>query len=102
MGHEHIPPQVIEKWRSEFESLIPPNKYVKYDRDKNAYIPTTMEYSAMHYDGRWQGFLLARSTVVISIPKPDCTYADHSYPAYSRRAVCEMISDLGYRVAGEK
>ncbi|RZA27323.1 MAG: hypothetical protein EOP02_10380 [Proteobacteria bacterium] len=27
-----------------------------------------------------------------SLPLPDCTYADHSYPAYSRKRVLEIIA----------
>ncbi len=27
-----------------------------------------------------------------NLPKPDCTFADHSYPAYSRKIVADLIA----------
>ncbi|MEB7601376.1 hypothetical protein [Raoultella terrigena] len=39
----------------------------------------------------------ARKT--ITLPKPACTYADHSYPAYSKRQVVCLLASLGVTVA---
>lgn len=36
------------------------------------------------------------TTVVL--PKPACTYADHSYPAYTEKQVKELLASLGYLV----
>jgi hypothetical protein len=35
---------------------------------------------------------------VITLPRPTCTYADHSYPAYSEKQVKELLEKLGYLV----
>ncbi|EKY3117321.1 hypothetical protein ACTV1L_000190 [Cronobacter turicensis] len=31
----------------------------------------------------------------VTLPRPACTYADHSYPAYSERQVVELLESLG-------
>ncbi|WP_447315250.1 hypothetical protein [Klebsiella michiganensis] len=41
----------------------------------------------------------ARKT--ITLPKPACTYADHSYPAYSKRQVVCLLASLGVTVVEE-
>ncbi|EMX8465077.1 hypothetical protein AAH178_000910 [Serratia marcescens] len=33
----------------------------------------------------------------VRLPRPACTYADHSYPAYSRKQVEEIITSAGMR-----
>ncbi len=35
---------------------------------------------------------------IITLPKPNCTYADHSYPAYSEKQVKDLLESLGYAV----
>jgi len=35
---------------------------------------------------------------MIEIPKPDRTYADHSYPAYSLKAVESLLNSLGFEI----
>lgn len=35
---------------------------------------------------------------VIILPKPLCTFSDHSRPSYSTRQVKEIIEGLGYAV----
>ncbi|HBV6178798.1 TPA: hypothetical protein MD270_000988 [Klebsiella pneumoniae] len=31
----------------------------------------------------------------VKLPLPSCTYADHSYPAYSKRQVISLLESLG-------
>ncbi|STD04917.1 hypothetical protein [Cronobacter sakazakii] len=31
----------------------------------------------------------------VTLPRPACTYADHSYPAYSEKQVVELLESLG-------
>ncbi|ELY2771013.1 ead/Ea22-like family protein [Cronobacter sakazakii] len=31
----------------------------------------------------------------VTLPRPACTYADHSYPAYSEKQVVELLGSLG-------
>lgn len=44
-----------------------------------------------------QALLLERQkeTRSIALPRPTCTYADHSYPAYSERQVVALLESLG-------
>lgn len=37
----------------------------------------------------------------VTLPRPVCTYADHSYPAYSERQVVELLESLGIRINRE-
>jgi len=37
----------------------------------------------------------------VRLPRPACTYADHSYPAYSRKQVEEIITSSGMRFTVE-
>ncbi|MDS0272039.1 hypothetical protein NLX98_07900 [Klebsiella quasipneumoniae] len=37
----------------------------------------------------------------IILPAPACTYADHSYPAYTKQQVLTMLESLGVTVAEE-
>ncbi|HGF0769532.1 TPA: hypothetical protein ACF7ZB_001850 [Kluyvera georgiana] len=41
---------------------------------------------------------LESRTATIELPLPACTYADHSYPAYSRKQVVEMLAAAGIQV----
>lgn len=34
----------------------------------------------------------------VNLPLPSCTYADHSYPAYSKRQVISLLESLGITV----
>ncbi|EBV1494775.1 hypothetical protein DNY71_22570 [Salmonella enterica subsp. enterica serovar Typhimurium] len=34
----------------------------------------------------------------VLLPEPDCTYADHSYPAYSKRQVVALLETLGVKI----
>ncbi|MFV7429755.1 ead/Ea22-like family protein [Enterobacter hormaechei] len=34
----------------------------------------------------------------VTLPRPVCTYADHSYPAYSERQVVALLESLGIRI----
>jgi hypothetical protein len=36
--------------------------------------------------------------VTVTLPKPTCTYADHSYPAYTEKQVRELLENLGFFV----
>ncbi|WIC11196.1 hypothetical protein QM040_10785 [Escherichia coli] len=38
----------------------------------------------------------------VTLPRPACTYADHSYPAYSERQVLSLLEALGIRINGEE
>ncbi|EOC1054348.1 hypothetical protein AAAW60_003976 [Cronobacter sakazakii] len=31
----------------------------------------------------------------VTLPRPACTYADHSYPAYSEKQVVDLLESLG-------
>ncbi|HBQ5556839.1 TPA: ead/Ea22-like family protein [Klebsiella variicola] len=35
---------------------------------------------------------------IVKLPLPSCTYADHSYPAYSKRQVISLLESLGITV----
>lgn len=37
----------------------------------------------------------------ITLPTPACTYADHSYPAYTEQQVLTMLESLGVTVVEE-
>lgn len=37
----------------------------------------------------------------ITLPAPACTYADHSYPAYTKHQVLTMLESLGVTVVEE-
>ncbi|HHZ7420378.1 TPA: hypothetical protein ACWL0M_003355 [Klebsiella pneumoniae] len=37
----------------------------------------------------------------IALPTPACTYADHSYPAYTKQQVLTMLESLGVTVVEE-
>lgn len=37
----------------------------------------------------------------VTLPRPVCTYADHSYPAYSELQVVALLESLGIRINGE-
>ncbi|EPY7114608.1 TPA: hypothetical protein MAG16_005385 [Klebsiella quasipneumoniae subsp. similipneumoniae] len=37
----------------------------------------------------------------ITLPTPACTYADHSYPAYTKQQVLAMLESLGVTVVEE-
>lgn len=37
----------------------------------------------------------------VTLPRPECTYADHSYPAYSERQVVALLESLGIRINRE-
>ncbi|HHI0811431.1 TPA: hypothetical protein ACP4UQ_000715 [Escherichia coli] len=37
----------------------------------------------------------------VKLPRPLCTYADHSYPAYSRRQVISLLESLRIHINGE-
>ncbi|WP_188246623.1 hypothetical protein [Serratia marcescens] len=39
--------------------------------------------------------LEAKLATPVRLPRPACTYADHSYPAYSRNQVEEILSSAG-------
>ena len=34
----------------------------------------------------------------VRLPAPKCTYADHSYPAYTQKQVEDLLKELGYTV----
>jgi hypothetical protein len=42
-----------------------------------------------------------RLATPVRLPRPACTYADHSYPAYSRKQVEEIITSSGMRFTVE-
>lgn len=37
----------------------------------------------------------------VKLPLPSCTYADHSYPAYTKQQVLTMLESLGVTVVEE-
>ena len=41
---------------------------------------------------------LESRTVTVEIPLPDCTYADHSYPAYSKHQAVNILAAAGIQV----
>lgn len=45
-----------------------------------------------------------RLATPVRLPRPACTYADHSYPAYSRKQVEEILSSAGmhFTVEGDE
>lgn len=48
--------------------------------------------------------LEAKLATPVRLPRPACTYADHSYPAYSRKQVEEIITSAGmsFTVEGDE
>ncbi len=38
----------------------------------------------------------------ITLPTPACTYADHSYPAYTKQQILTMLESLGVTVVEEE
>lgn len=49
----------------------------------------------------WEWWKKSRESLVVELPRPTCTYADHSYPAYSQKQVEKMLVDCGIRIKGE-
>ncbi|AQT55423.1 hypothetical protein AR325_26690 [Serratia marcescens] len=43
----------------------------------------------------------AKLATPVRLPRPACTYADHSYPAYSRKQIEEIITSAGMRFTVE-
>lgn len=43
----------------------------------------------------------SRESLVVELPRPTCTYADHSYPAFSQKQVEKILVDCGIRIKGE-
>ena len=41
------------------------------------------------------------ATKTITLPTPACTYADHSYPAYTKQQILTMLESLGVTVVEE-
>lgn len=47
----------------------------------------------------WQAKRIAGlESRTVKLPLPSCTYADHSYPAYSKRQVISLLESLGITV----
>ncbi|CAH5557962.1 TPA: ead/Ea22-like family protein [Klebsiella variicola subsp. variicola] len=47
----------------------------------------------------WQANRIAElESRTVKLPLPSCTYADHSYPAYSKRQVISLLESLGITV----
>lgn len=47
----------------------------------------------------WQANRIAElESRIVKLPLPSCTYADHSYPAYSKRQVISLLESLGITV----
>lgn len=47
----------------------------------------------------WQANRIAElGGSTVKLPLPSCTYADHSYPAYSKRQVISLLESLGITV----
>lgn len=44
---------------------------------------------------------LESRTVTVKLPLPACTYADHSYPAYSRAQVVGLLEQAGIKWEAE-
>lgn len=42
-----------------------------------------------------------RRVTEIELPLPTCTYADHSYPAYSKKQVIQILAAAGITTKGE-
>ncbi len=51
--------------------------------------------------GRRLGDAEKRLATPVRLPRPACTYADHSYPAYSRKQVEVIITSAGMRFTVE-
>ncbi|PIJ41214.1 hypothetical protein [Serratia sp. OPWLW2] len=51
--------------------------------------------------GRRLGDAEKRLATPVRLPRPACVYADHSYPAYSRKQVEEIITSAGMRFTVE-
>lgn len=51
--------------------------------------------------GRSLGAAEKRLATPVRLPRPACTYADHSYPAYSRKQVEGIITSAGMRFTVE-
>ncbi len=86
-------PEIIEKWRAEFIALLEKSKTYKpiyLSSVDGIFVSNTVESA-------WQGFLIARESVVIKLP--DC--ADIRYPKTYRQAIESLIKEQGYRVRGE-
>ena len=44
--------------------------------------------------------LQERRKASLKLPAPACTYADHSYPAYSKAQVVELLVQAGIQIQG--
>ncbi|HIE1445951.1 TPA: hypothetical protein ACXJF2_000861 [Serratia marcescens] len=59
-----------------------------------------MEKELREKDARIE-HLEAKLATPVRLPRPACTYADHSHPAYSRKQVEEIITSSGMRFTVE-
>jgi hypothetical protein len=90
-----VSPEVIEKWRDEFESRrIANHPCPCLDRDEAG------NYVAIHAWVAWSYWLAARQSVVIELPKME-TPADNEFINGAKTAIAnarKMIESQGYRV----
>ncbi|WP_281163493.1 hypothetical protein [Klebsiella quasipneumoniae] len=51
--------------------------------------------------GEIKALLSSLESRTVKLPLPSCTYADHSYPAYTKQQVLTMLESLGVTVVEE-
>jgi hypothetical protein len=80
-------PEIVEKWRSEFESEFEENMLKR--NSAGGYINS-------HVNSMWQGFLMARESVVINLPPRYVLNAGGDYIKLFQLE--DSIESQGYRV----
>lgn len=72
------------------EELEKAQRYIERLREWNA----GLAQESCEYQNR----IAELESRTVTLPLPACTYADHSYPAYSRKQVVELLAAAGIQV----
>lgn len=90
-----VSPEVIEKWRSEFEQS-PINKNILADIKRKQ----CGEYFNFHTENKWEGFKMGRKSLVIELPPMFISLqSDYIDGAKQGIANCKkLLESQGYRV----
>jgi len=88
--------EVVGRWRTEFESMKSPQAIQRDYRNPSDYWNDQVQH-------QWQGFLMARQSVVIELPEPLEFDDGHDEPSlhYWPTQLKNAIQAQGYAVSGE-
>lgn len=79
------------------EKKLTDHKRINQEMAKAMLTPNDSDAAGMEIAALRQRIAGLESSTV-KLPLPSCTYADHSYPAYSKRQVISLLQSLGITV----